>query len=144
MKNKTYIKYFIIFSIILISLLPVYNFYQYAKNYDYKKSFNIDNIEKYINYSIYKLFNRSMVQEKVITGKEDFLFLGNSYDKVLHKTNGVYRPTKSETDVWTNKLKDLQKWYEDSGIKFIIAIAPNKHSIYKEKLPIGWNMMEKQ
>ncbi|WP_152055321.1 alginate O-acetyltransferase AlgX-related protein [Aliarcobacter butzleri] len=135
MKNKTYIKYFIIFSIILISLLPVYNFYQYAKNYDYKKSFNIDNIEKYINYSIYKLFNRSMVQEKVITGKEDFLFLGNSYDKVLHKTNGVYRPTKSETDVWTNKLKDLQKWYEDRGIKFVIVIAPNKHSIYKEKLP---------
>ena len=37
MKNKSYIKYFIMFSIILISLLPAYNFYLYAKNYDLKK-----------------------------------------------------------------------------------------------------------
>ena len=57
MKYKSYIKYFLIFSLILISLLPAYNFYQYAKNYDFKKSFNLDNIEKYVNYTIYKLLN---------------------------------------------------------------------------------------
>lgn len=135
MKNKYYIKYFILLSIILVSLLPAYNFYLYAKNYDYKKSFNLDNIEKYINYSIYKLFNRSMNQSQVITGKDDFLFLGNNYVNVLNKTNGLYRPSANEIDIWTNKLKDLQKWYEYRGIKFVIVIAPNKHSIYKEKLP---------
>ena len=135
MKYKSYIKYFLIFSIILISLLPAYNFYQYAKNYDFKKSFNLDNVEKYVNYTIYKLFNRSMNQAQVIAGKDDFLFLGNNYDNVLHKTNGIYKPTNEEINNWTNKLKDLQKWYEDRGIKFVIAIAPNKHSIYKEKLP---------
>ena len=135
MKYKSYIKYFLIFSIILISLLPAYNFYQYAKNYDFKKSFNLDNIEKYVNYTIYKLFNRSMNQAQVIAGKDDFLFLGNNYDNVLHKTNGIYKPTNEEINNWTNKLKDLQKWYEERGIKFVIVIAPNKHSIYKEKLP---------
>jgi len=44
-------------------------------------------------------------------------------------------PTDEEINKWTNKLKDLQKWYEDRGIKFVIAIAPNKHSIYRERLP---------
>lgn len=135
MKYKSYIKYFLIFSIILISLLPIYNFYQYAKNYDLKKSFNVDSVEKYVNYIVYKLFNRSMVQEQVIAGKDDFLFLGNQYNNILHKTNGIYRPSNEEINNWTNKLKDLQKWYEDRGIKFVIVIAPNKHSIYKEKLP---------
>ncbi|MBE3606440.1 hypothetical protein CCAL13119_05625 [Campylobacter sp. RM13119] len=135
MKNKAYIKYFIIFSIVLIGLLPTYNFYLYAKNYDYKKLFNTDSIEKYVNYGVYILLDRSMNQEQVITGKDGFLFLGNQYNNILHKTNGVYRPTNEEINSWTNKLKDLQKWYEDRGIKFIIVIAPNKHSIYKEKLP---------
>jgi hypothetical protein len=53
----------------------------------------------------------------------------------LHKTNGIYRPTKEEINDWTNKLKDVQNWYENRGIKFIIAIVPNKHTVYKDKLP---------
>lgn len=136
--KKTYvklIKYFIIISIIIISILPIYNFYDYAKKYDYSKLFNTDTIEEYINYTVYKLFNRSLVQDSVITGKDDFLFLGNKYKNVLHKTNGIYRPSDKEIDEWTNKLRDLQSWYEDRGIKFVLVIAPNKHTIYREKLP---------
>lgn len=135
MKYKSYIKYFLIFSIILISLFPAYNFYQYSKKYDFQKSFNTDTIEKYLNYLVYKLINRSLVQEQVIAGNDGFLFLGNKYDSVLHKTNGVYRPSQEEIQIWANKLKDLQNWYESRGIKFVIVIAPNKHSIYREKLP---------
>lgn len=139
MKYKFYIKCFLIFSFVLISLLPSYNFYQYAKNYDFKKSFNIDTVEKYLNYTVYKLFNISLKYEQVISGKDGFLFLGNKYDAVLHKTNGNYRPSTEEIKNWTKKLKDLQSWYENKGIKFIIVIAPNKHSIYKEKLPNWMN-----
>lgn len=135
MKQKRYIQYFIILSIIIIAILLSYNFYQYAKKYDYKKLFNTDRIESYRNYIVYKLFNKSMEQEKVIVGKDGFLFLGNGYGKVLYKMNGMYRPSKSKLDKWTNQLKDLQKWYENQGIKFLIVLAPNKHSIYKEKLP---------
>ncbi|MBV5278779.1 MAG: hypothetical protein J0647_07080, partial [Campylobacteraceae bacterium] len=134
-RYKKFTKYFILVSIIAISILPVYNFYQYAKKYDKSKIFNIDTIQKYINYTFYKLFNRSLEQGSVITGKNNFLFLGNQYDNVLHKTNGVYRPSLEEIEKWTYKLKDLQSWYESKGIKFVLVIAPNKHSIYKEKLP---------
>lgn len=111
------------------------NFYQYAIKYNYKKLFNTDKIEMYLNYGFYKIFNRSLEQEKVITGKDDFLFLGNSYSKILHKTQGLYKYEKSDINNWTNNLKDIQTWYEDRGIKFVIVIAPNKHTVYKEKLP---------
>lgn len=139
MNYKKNIKYFIIVSMIIISILPAYNFYQYAKNYDFKKLYNLDGVEKYINYSVYRIFNKSLVQDSVIAGKDNLLFLGNKYANTLHKTNGTYRPSKKEIDNWTNKLKKLQQWYEDRGIKFVIVIAPNKSSIYKEKLPNWMN-----
>lgn len=135
MKNKKIAILFIVLPVILIALLPAYNFYQYAKKYNYKKLFNTDSIEKYVNYSVYKIFNKSLVQDSVIAGKDGFLFLGNAYNNVLHKTNGTYRPSKYDIDSWTSRLKDVQNWYEKRGIKFVIAIAPNKHTIYKEKLP---------
>lgn len=135
MQQKKQIKYFIIVSVILISLLPTYNFYQYAKQYNYSKLFNIDTIEKYINYTVYRVLNRSMVQNSVVVGKDNFLFLGNGYANIVHKTNGTYKPSQKEIDSWTDKLKTLQSWYNNRGIKFVIVIAPNKHTIYKDKLP---------
>jgi len=124
-----------------IVALPAYNFYQYAKKYDYKQLVNTDILESYRNYLVYKFLDRSMVQDKVIVGKDGFLFLGNDFNKVLDKTKGVLRPSKKEIDQWSDKLKNLQNWYENQGIKFVIVIAPNKHSIYREKLP---NWMEYQ
>lgn len=134
-KQKRPIKYFVIFSFLLISLLPIYNFAQYAKKYDFSKLFNLDDVEKYVNYAVYKVFNRSLVEDKVITGKDGFLFLGNTHNDVLHKTNGTFRPSNKEINIWVDKLKNIQQWYENKGIKFLVVIAPNKHTIYREKLP---------
>ncbi|MBL0687570.1 MAG: hypothetical protein JJV94_07075 [Sulfurospirillum sp.] len=134
-KEKRKIKYFIIILIIIIGILPAINFYQYAIKYDFKKLFNTDKVEMYVNYGFYKVLNRSLEQESVIIGKNDFLFLGNKYSKVLHKTQGIYKYKEKDIDNWTNKLKGIQTWYEDRGIKFVIVIAPNKHSVYKDKLP---------
>ena len=72
MKNKSYIKYFIMFSIILISLLPAYNFYLYAKNYDLKKSFNVDSVEKF--------FDTICKNKHYVLSLEDF------HNDFLHKT----------------------------------------------------------
>lgn len=136
MKNKkTVIKYFIIMSIIIIGILPIINFYQYAIKYDFKKLFNTDKVEMYINYAFYKILNKSLEYNKVITGKDDFLFLGNNSAQVLHKTQGIYVYNEKDINNWTKKLKNIQTWYEERGIKFIIVIAPNKHTVYKEKLP---------
>jgi hypothetical protein len=76
-----------------------------------------------------------MVKDKVIVGKDGFLFLGNKYNSVAHQTTGVVRPSEGAVERWSDRLKYLQQWYEKRGIKFLLVIAPNKHSIYREKLP---------
>ncbi len=124
-----------------IVALPAYNFYQYAKKYDYKQLVNTDILESYRNYLVYKFLDRSMVQDKVIVGKDGFLFLGNQYNNVLHQTNGIIRASNKEIEQWSDRLKTLQEWYEKRGIKFIVVIAPNKHSIYRDKLP-DWMQYE--
>ncbi|PWE21265.1 alginate O-acetyltransferase AlgX-related protein [Aliarcobacter skirrowii] len=135
MTNKNFVKYFLIISILIVSFIPTLNFIILGKDIKENKIYSLDYFEAYRNYIIYKIFDYSMVSKQAIIGKDNFLFLGNGHDNVVDKSNGVYRPTKEEINNWTNKLKDLQKWYEDRDIKFVIVIAPNKHSIYKEKLP---------
>ena len=142
MKQKKLVIYFITIAMLLLAPLPILNTFILVMNGSFKSQsvnkknlFSTDNIESHINYFFYKTFNISLNKGQVIVGKDNFLFLGNDYDNTLNKTNGTYRPSKKEIDNWTNKLKKLQQWYEDKGIKFVIVIAPNKSSIYKEKLP---------
>jgi hypothetical protein len=118
-----------------ISSLPIYNFYHSEKINDYSQLFNIDQIQKYVNYSVYKFFNQSLAQDEVITGENNFLFLGNKYTSVLHKTNGIFKRSPEEIELWANKLKNRQDWYSEKGIKFVYVIIPNKHTVYRENLP---------
>jgi len=148
-KKKIIIKYFIITSIIMIGILPMINVCLYAitydlkklfnTDYDFKKLFHTDTVEMYINYRFYKVYNKSLIPESVIIGKDGFLFLGNKYSQILDKTQGVYKYHDKDIDKWTNKLQNIQTYYEERGIKFAIVIAPNKHSVYKEKLPNWMN-----
>jgi len=104
-------------------------------HYNKKELFSTDKIESYTNYFAYRLFDTSLQPNSTVIGKEDFLFLGNTYDNVVLKTGGKFRPAPDAIEAWTDRLKTLQEWYGQQGIKFIIAVAPNKHTIYKEKLP---------
>lgn len=136
MKYRKYTICFIFIAIFLIALLPCLNAFKHGLTRDGGiKYFNADCIEKYVNYAIYKLFNRSVNQDQVITGDDGFLFLGNTYDAVLHKTNGVFQPSNDIINKWTDGLKKMQEFYKGMGIKFVAVIAPNKHTIYKDKLP---------
>ena len=135
-KNK--IKFFFTFSILIFFLLPVINNFNSEKEFNIdaiEKEFNLDTIEKYVNFVIYKLFNRSLNQRQVITGKQDFLFLGNQYNQIIHKTNGTVKTLQTDVEKMAYSLKALQDFYEKRGIKFVLIVVPNKHSVYKENLP---------
>jgi alginate O-acetyltransferase complex protein AlgJ len=140
MKNEKRIsKYFIVISLLIIGIIPAINLYQDGYKDDFKKIFNTDIIESYVNYTVYKVFNKSLEQDRVITGKDGFLFLGNHNNNILHKRNGIFKSEKQVINTWADKLKDVQIWYENRGIRFAIVIAPNKHSVYKNKLPYWMN-----
>lgn len=143
MKSKKLILYFFIVTAFLMLLMPTINFFSFvhkngfSKINEIKKAtlLNTDKLETLVSFTVYKLFDKSIFSHNVVIGKDDFLFLGNSYAEVLNKTNGKFQTTDKEVEQFLKKLLRLQQWYENQGIKFVIAIAPNKHTIYKEKLP---------
>ncbi|PTB83504.1 hypothetical protein C9926_02570 [Sulfurovum lithotrophicum] len=142
MKQKKLVSYFLMIAISFTLFLPSLNLYFCyknqninLKNFSKKQLFSTDNLESLINYSVYKTFNFSLNEPQVIIGKDNFFFLGNSFADIVDKTEGTFQYTEKQIDSWTTKLKKLQEWYEKRGVKFIIAIASNKHTVYHDKLP---------
>ena len=142
MKQKKLVYYFLILAISLSLSLPLLNLFFTYKNakinlesFSKEQLFSTDYLESIENYLVYKIFNISLNEGQVIAGKDNFLFLGNSFGGILDKTQGTFSYSNKGIDVWTSKLKKLQSWYESQGIEFVIVIASNKHTIYSNKLP---------
>jgi len=130
---------FLVIVILMTLFLPVLNIYFTSRNMKtnltQQQLFSTDNLESIINYCVYKTFNFSMNRDQVIAGKDDFFFLGNGFAGIIDKTEGTFLYRDKDIEVWGKKLKKLQDWYEKQGIKFILAIASNKHTVYNDKLP---------
>lgn len=142
MNYKNSVIYFLVISSFSITFLPLVNIIDhlaYNRGGDFvldaTRLYTTDKLESHVNYAAYTLFGYSLNKERVIIGKDGFLFLGNHHENVLDKTSGAYRPSDKDIDKWTDKLRSVQQWYEERDIVFAIAIAPNKHTIYREKLP---------
>jgi len=142
MKQKKLVVYFLILSLSLTLFLPILNLYFTYKNtkinaqsFSKQQLFSTNNLESIKNYLAYKIFNVSLNESQVITGKDNLLFLSDMYGSVVSKTKGTFQYNNKEIDIWTRKLKKLQNWYEKQGIQFIVIVAPNKHTVYSDKLP---------
>ena len=135
-KSKQKVLIFVFLSAVIIFALPVFNsFFISYKDFNAINLYKADRFIGYVNYIFYNNLKRSLIESKVVVGKDGFLFLGNRFDKVIDKTIGKYKPNSEEINFWTNQLLALQNKYELKGIKFVIVIAPNKHSVYKDYLP---------
>lgn len=81
-----------------------------------------------------KVFSVSDSNNCVI-GKNGYLFLGNSYDKVIDEyTNSLYFDDKIMKDL-VLKFKQDKRLADRVNAYFIILVAPDKHSLYPEMLP---------
>jgi len=144
MKHKKSIYYFLIFSLLFSLSLPALNLflthkYQKLDKHIFSKErlFSTDHLESIRNYLVYKLLNVSVNETQVIAGKDGFFFLGNGFSRIIDKTTGRLSYAKKDIDPWVDKVKQLQNWYQKQGIEFILVIAPNKHTVYNDKLPKG-------
>ena len=71
----------------------------------------------------------------MFVGKEGWFFLKTDND-VLDQVRGLNRFTDADLDAWIDLDGELQqRWVESQGAAFIIVIAPNSHTIYREHLP---------
>lgn len=121
-------------------LLGVYRDVISFKNaYDryYKDNFVLkNNLFKSYYFIQNDLFNRDPLPQKVVKGTNGWLFLGDSYSNVITESKAIISFELEELEQIKAGLLKKKAWLEKQDIDFYIAIAPNKHSIYGEELPI--------
>ena len=92
----------------------------------------------------FKLLNKIGGQsslEHVTTGKDDWLFLGSikpgytDYGDPIGDAVNVNLFSEKELEQFATSITTINNWLRDRGIEYIYVIAPNKHTIYFEKLP---------
>jgi alginate O-acetyltransferase complex protein AlgJ len=81
------------------------------------------------------MLGMSNFSEKVVIGKNGFLFLGNAHDRVIDQVRGKKKFSKKKLSDWQKAFQQKKEYLLKKGIPLYIAIAPNKHSIYPEYLP---------
>ncbi len=135
---------FLFFSIIFCGLLalPLYNGIVHGFIIPLKKQelknhyFNIDDFIQPLRYALAKEYGISLSPNQVIFGKDGFLFLGDQYNKPLSAARGFYPQMDLEIQHTTKAMNAWQDRIKQYGVDgFHIMIAPNKHSVYADKLP---------
>ena len=83
-----------------------------------------------------KVFSSEPLPGKVVHGREGWLFAGDDHSGVMCETMGITR--FSDTEVWmiTGILLKIRQQLDNQGIKFFMAIAPDKQTVYGQYLPV--------
>jgi len=68
-------------------------------------------------------------------GKNDWLFLGNEYDKSVAKLKLSIKPKQKEIEVTKDTFLKIAKIAASFGTQVVLIVGPNKSSIYPEYLP---------
>lgn len=83
----------------------------------------------------YKILNESFMNDRVIAGKNGFLFVNDFFQKVISKQRGAFTIPNHRQKKWVTTQEARYQYLNDKGIEFFYFIAPNKHSVYSEHLP---------
>ena len=70
---------------------------------------------------------------EVVVGKDGWLFY--TADKLMEQHTGADVFTPAELENWVKQMEADREWLAKRGITFYIMIAPDKNTIYPEKLP---------
>lgn len=87
-----------------------------------------------------KTLHQSPVQY-VVFGKDNFLFYKSEVKNdgpSLNDYQGLAPLSQIEIDQITNSIKTVNEYLASRGVKLIIVVAPNKHTIYPELLPSSY------
>lgn len=101
----------------------------YNENFKLKKS-----LLPSFNFIKSKVFHVDVLPRKVVSGKDGWMFLGNSYSDVILESRGLKVFNQQELDSIRLNLQSVSSFVEENDAKFYLAIAPNKHQIYGDKL----------
>jgi len=92
-------------------------------------------------YKIVKFRIGDSPSDDVTLGKDGWLFFGSikkgyaKYSDPIGDFRNINLYSKNELRVLARNMVSLKAWLKDKGIEYVLVIAPNKHTIYFDKLP---------
>ncbi|MBA4749205.1 MAG: hypothetical protein H2057_01140 [Alphaproteobacteria bacterium] len=139
---KRHVHIFGVCFFILFSFLPAYNILIHASKsddvwYNKKILFNFDGLISGVA-TVLSVFRITPYGEKVLLGKEGWMFLGDEFYKTLtHAQRGVADQEIKKNAVYIyDALLAWDAYFKARGIPFFkVVIIPDKHTVYPEFLP---------
>jgi hypothetical protein len=80
-------------------------------------------------------FSRGMNPNNIVVGNGGWLFLGNSNENAINQYRGLDTMRTTEQLALEGYFNHLNTYFDSLHITLVVAIAPDKHSIYPEFLP---------
>ncbi len=105
------------------------------------KNYYTDNFGgRLLLYNFYKsnisdVLNESPSNNKIVYGKEDWLFLGDFHNNAFSKAKGSIVFSESELEIVKKNILEVKNWCTKNNIDFYITIPPGKHTVYRDYLP---------
>jgi alginate O-acetyltransferase complex protein AlgJ len=73
--------------------------------------------------------------DKVVEGRDGWLFLANDANRVLEQHAGRRRLSQIELHGWRRLLETRTDLVEGLGARYLAVVSPDAHSVYPDKLP---------
>ena len=128
-----------------LPLLPnsIKEFTEYPKNINsyYSDHFGLREVFTKLYFKLINKLDSQSSLDDVTIGQDDWLFLGSikrgyqGYDDPIGDAMNINLYTEKELKEFATSLVTIKNWLSNKGIEYIYVIAPNKHTIYFEKLP---------
>jgi alginate O-acetyltransferase complex protein AlgJ len=80
---------------------------------------------------------RFVRDDKVIRGRDGWLFLAADSNDVLGQHTGRIRLSAHQLETWRRLLVGRKQRLEALGASYVALVAPNTHAVYEEKLPLS-------
>lgn len=77
------------------------------------------------------------VSDRWYQGKDNWLFLGNAYDKAVSKLRLSITPPESKIEEFKTNFNNLASACAKHGARVVLFVGPDKERIYPEYLPDG-------
>jgi len=90
---------------------------------------------------VFTMFEEDFFKIDPITGKvmsvdNNWKFLGDDFSNALSESIGKINFTNEELKKIEERLLFREKWLNERNIKMYIAVAPNKHTYYRNLIPL--------
>jgi hypothetical protein len=95
------------------------------------------------NHLKYGLLESSTADLAVVAGPDGWLFLARENPRLntVDDFRGTRLFTPAELAAWTAEFTARRDWLAARGIPYLVVMAPNKQTVYPEKLPARYNQV---